>query len=194
MLELYFIKLSSGLKLIFMKKLHLFNFTFVLAVLLTVPVSLNAQNKRPASYIASFDRFGPVKIGMTTSQAARVLGVSVIRDEGYEGADCYYASPKSKFSDVAFMMNGKVIVRIDINSKDYMTDKGAKIGDTEARIKQLYKGMYKIYPHKYIDNAHDIEVPMKGGKYSMIFETDGKRVTRFRLGKTEQVGFVEGCS
>ena len=92
------------------------------------------------------------------------------------------------------MMNGKVIVRTDIKSKDYATDRGAKIGDTEARIKRLYKSMYKVYPHKYVDNAHDIEVLRKGGKYSIIFKTDGKKVIAFRLGKTEQVGYVEGCS
>lgn len=177
-----------------MKKSYLFSFILILAALSAISHPLNAQNKRPGGFIASFDRLGPVKIGMTTSQASKTLGVPVTRDVGYEGNDCYYASPKRGMKDVAFMMSGKVIVRIDINSKEYATDKGAKIGDTEARIKRLYKGMYKVYPHKYIENAHDIEVLMKGGKYSIIFETDGRRVTRFRVGKTEQVGYVEGCS
>jgi hypothetical protein len=35
---------------------------------------------------------------------------------------------------------------------------------------------------------------MKGGKYSIIFETDGKRVVTYRVGKPEQVGYVEGCT
>jgi hypothetical protein len=131
---------------------------------------------------------------MTASQAAKVLGVRVTRDAGYEGGNCYYTSPKSGFKDIAFMMSGRRIARIDINSKEYATDKGAKIGDTEARIKRLYKGMYKVYQNKYVDYAHDIEVEMKGGKFSIIFETDGKRVVSYRVGRPEQVGYVEGCS
>jgi hypothetical protein len=54
--------------------------------------------------------------------------------------------------------------------------------------------MYKIYKHKYVDYGNYIEVEVKGGKYSIIFETDGKRVVTYRAGKTEQVGYVEGCS
>ncbi len=91
-------------------------------------------------------------------------------------------------------MSGRRIARIDINSKEYATDRGAKIGDTEARIKRLYKGKYKVYEHKYVDDAHYIEVMMKGGKYNIIFETDGKRVVTYRVGRPEQVGYVEGCS
>jgi outer membrane protein assembly factor BamE (lipoprotein component of BamABCDE complex) len=177
-----------------MKKSKFFCFIFIVTVLLAISPSLNAQSKRARKFIVSFDRFGSVKIGMTASQAAKVLGVRVTRDAGYEGGNCYYTSPKSGFKDIAFMMSGRRIARIDINSKEYATDKGAKIGDTEARIKRLYKGMYKVYQNKYVDYAHDIEVEMKGGKFSIIFETDGKRVVSYRVGRPEQVGYVEGCS
>ncbi len=177
-----------------MKKSKLFCFILIVAVLLTVSLSLNAQTKHARKFVVSFDRFGSVKIGMTASQAAKVLGVRVTRDAGYEGGNCYYTSPKRGFKDIAFMMNGRRIARIDIDSKEYRTDRGAKIGDSEARIKRLYKGMYKVYQHKYVDDAHYIEVEMKGGKYSIIFETDGKHVVTYRVGKPEQVGYVEGCS
>ena len=177
-----------------MKKSKLFCFIFTVTALLTVSFPLNAQSQRARKFVVSFDRFGSVKIGMTASQAAKVLGVRVTRDAGYEGGTCYYTSPKRRFKDIAFMMDGQRIARIDINSKEYATDKGAKIGDTEAKIKRIYKGMYKIYQSKYVDDAHDIEVEMKGGKYSIIFETDGKRVVSYRVGRTEQVGYVEGCS
>ena len=177
-----------------MRKSNLLCFIFIVAGLLSASPTLNAQSKRAQKFVVSFDRFGPVKIGMTASQAAKVLGVRVTRDAGYEGGTCYYTSPKRGSKDIAFMMDGKRIARIDINSKDYVTDRGAKIGNTEARIKRLYKGMYKVYQNKYVDYAHDIEVEMKGGKYSIIFETDGKRVIAYRVGKPEQVGYVEGCS
>lgn len=177
-----------------MTKPKIFCFIFNLILLLAVLTPANAQIKRTIKVVASFDRFGSVKIGMTASQAAKALGVFVTRDAGYEGGTCYYTSPKRGFKDIAFMMSGRRIARIDINSKEYSTDRGAKIGDTEARIKRLYKGMYKVYQNKYVDYAHDIEVKMKDGKFRIIFETDGKRVTSYRVGKSEQVGYVEGCS
>ncbi|CAN5446717.1 hypothetical protein BH18ACI1_BH18ACI1_24760 [soil metagenome] len=177
-----------------MKKSKLFCFIFVVVALLVVSFPLNAQSKRARKFVVSFDKFGSVKIGMTASQAAKILGVRVTRDAGYEGGSCYYTSPKRGFKDIAFMMSGRRIARIDINSKEYATDRGAKIGDTEARIKRLYKGKYKVYEHKYVDDAHYIEVMMKGGKYNIIFETDGKRVVTYRVGRPEQVGYVEGCS
>ena len=92
------------------------------------------------------------------------------------------------------MMSGTRIVRIDISSNEYATDNGAKIGDSEARIKSLYKGRYKVSLHKYVEGGHYIEIKMAGGKYELLFETDGKLVTNFRVGKLEQVGYVEGCS
>jgi outer membrane protein assembly factor BamE (lipoprotein component of BamABCDE complex) len=176
-----------------MKKLYFLSFIF-LVVALGVSFPAYAQRKESEQLVASFDRLGPIKIGMTASQASKVLGVPVTRDAGYEGGSCYYTSPKRGYKNIAFMMNGRLIARIDIDNKTYKTDRGAKIGDTEAKIKQLYKGMYKVYNHSYVDSGHYIEVTMKGGKYSIIFETDGKTVTTFRLGKPEQVGYVEGCS
>ena len=176
-----------------MKKLNISCFILTITFLLTGSPSFNAQTKRAPGYVVTYDSFGKVKVGMTVSKASKALGVPLVRDAGYDG-NCYYVSPKRGFKNVAFMMDGRQIVRIDINGKEYSTDKGAKVGDTEAKIKRLYKGMYKVSPHKYIDHAHYIEVEMKGGKYSIIFETDGKRVVTYRVGKPEQVGYVEGCS
>ena len=177
-----------------MKRTKLFCLVFTAALLLANSSAANAQNGRVRKFVVSFDKFGSVKIGMTLAEAAKALGVRVVRDDGYEGSECYYASPAGKFKNVAFMMSGRRIVRIDVNGKEFATDRGAKNGDTEARIKRLYKGQYKISQHEYIDVGHYIEVKKKGGKYSIVFETDGNRVTSFRAGRLPQVGYIEGCS
>ncbi len=176
-----------------MKKINISYFVLTITLLLAVSPSFNAQTKRAPGYVVTYDSFGKVKVGMTVSKASKALGVPLVRDAGYDG-NCYYVSPKRGFKNVAFMMNGQRIARIDIDGKEYATDRGAKVGDTEAKIKRLYKGIYKISPHKYIDHAHYIEVEMKGGKFSITFETDGKRVVSYRVGRPEQVGYVEGCS
>lgn len=177
-----------------MKKSKPFGLIFVIAALLAVPSEASPQGERARRFVVSYDGFGPVKIGMTLSEASRALGVRVTRDAGYDGDDCYYATPKGGFKGVAFMMAGTRIVRVDVESGNYTTDRGAKIGDSEARIRRLYKGVYKVSRHKYFDAGRYIEVEMKGGRYSIIFETDGKRVTTYRVGRPEQVGYVERCS
>jgi hypothetical protein len=177
-----------------MKKSNLISLIFIVAVLSVLPPQASAQGERARRFVVSYDGFGPVKIGMTLSQASKALGMRVTRDAGYVGDDCYYATPKGDFKGIAFMMAGTRIVRIDVESGNHSTDKGAKIGDAEARIKRLYKGEYKVSGHKYFPAGRYIEVEIKGGRYSIIFETDGKRVTTYRVGRPEQVGYVERCS
>lgn len=60
------------------------------------------------------------------------------------------------------MMSGPCIARIDIDSGDYATDKGAKVGDSEARVKRVYKGRCKVLRHKYLDDGHYIEIEIGG--------------------------------
>lgn len=177
-----------------MRKSILFCILLAIATALLIPDLVSAQEKVRPGYTVSLDRFGPVRVGMTLAQAGAALGVPVTRDEGYDDNECYYASPKRRFTAIAFMMNGRRIARIDVNGKEYVTDRGGKIGDSEARIKRLYKGKYKIYQHSYVDKGHYIEIGSSDGKYSIIFETDGKRVVTYRVGRPEYVGYVEGCS
>jgi hypothetical protein len=177
-----------------MRKLTILRFILTIGSLLIYSPSMDAQNKRASKYVVSYNSFGPVRIGMTLSQAAKALGVGVSRDVGYEGNECYYASPKGGFIDIAFMMSGQRIVRIDVDGKEYTTDRGARIGDAEAKIKRLYKSKVKVSQHPYVDYGHYLEVEFEGGRYSVIFETDGKRVTSFRAGRHLAVGYIEGCS
>lgn len=177
-----------------MRKAKHVGLIFIVAALLAVPSRASAQGERARGLVVSHDSFGPVKIGMTLSQASRALGVRVTRGAGYDGDDCYYATPRGDFKGIAFMLSGARIVRIDVESGQYATDRGAKIGDSEERIKRLYKGEYKVSRHKYFEAGRYIEVEIKGGRYSIIFETDGKRVTTYRVGRPEQVGYVERCS
>lgn len=142
--------------------------------------------------IVTHNSFGKVKIGMTISDASKTLGTELARGNGYEDG-CYYVEPKQRYKGVLFMVTNGTIARIDIKNKEYATDKGAKIGDTEAKIKQLYKGI-EVFPQKYDEKKHDMEVYSDDKQFLIIFETDGNRVTGFRVGKAEEAAYVEGCS
>ena len=161
----------------------------VITLILIICSPSIGQNPRTSQYVVSYNSFGPVKIGMTVSQATKALGVPLVRED-VNDASCYYVTPKQGFKDVSFMVTNGRVARVDIE-RGYATERGAKVGDTEARIKQLYKGRVKVSKHFYTD-GHYLEV--KSGRFSIIFETDGKRVIYIRAGKNPEVGYVEGCS
>lgn len=160
--------------------------------------SVNADNARKADEqsstgetVVTHDGFGKIKIGMTVAQASQALGAELVAPHG-KGEECYYVEPKQGFKGVDFMVNEGKIARIDVANKEYATDKGAKIGDTEARIKSLYPGI-ESFPQKYDEKKNDLEIYSPDKKYLIVFETDGKVVTGFRAGRAEEAGWVERC-
>jgi hypothetical protein len=93
------------------------------------------------------------------------------------------------------VVKGK-IARIDVDTGSVTTEEGAKIGDTEEKIKSIYGDDLQIHPHKYITGGHYLVVPgdsASAGK-ALVFETDGQHVTMFRAGRQPEVQWVEGCS
>jgi hypothetical protein len=93
------------------------------------------------------------------------------------------------------MIEGSEIVRIDVDSGNVTTSLGARVGDTEERIKQLYAGRVTPGPHKYSTGHYLTVTPADAADsaFRLVFETDGKTVTRYRAGKRPQVEYVEGC-
>lgn len=160
---------------------------FVLIFAFVVQITEVAAQRRN---IVTYNSFGKIKVGMTVRQASQAFGVELIAPNGT--GECYYVEPKRGTKGVDFMVIEGKIARIDIAGKAYATDKGAKIGDTEAKIKSLYKGI-KIHPQKYDEKRHYMEIYSRDKKYLLIFETDGKVVTGFRVGKAEEVSWVERC-
>jgi hypothetical protein len=145
----------------------------------------------------SLNGIGTVKVGMTLKQASTSAGTTLVRGNGYQNS-CYYVTPRNKSADVSFMVTSGTIARIDVSQKSPITTiKGAKIGDTEAKIKSLYPGKIKVEPHKYVPGGHYLVfVPQDKAykSYRLVFETDGKRVTLMRAGKLPEASYVEGCS
>jgi len=139
---------------------------------------------------------GPVRVGMTVSQAAKAAGTRLVGDS--PNNSCYYVSPQGERKHIGFMVSGDRIARVDIYKGSKITTvKGAKIGDTEARIKSLYPGQIQVTPHKYVTGGHYLTFVPKDRSdrnYRVVFETDGQRVTQFRSGKLPEVEYVEGCS
>jgi hypothetical protein len=88
-----------------------------------------------------------------------------------------------------------VIARVQVESGAARTAEGVRIGDSEARVKEVYGDRVTVTPHKYV-LGHYLTVapatPADSG-FRLLFETDGQRVTSYRAGRLPEVGWVEGC-
>ena len=131
---------------------------------------------------------GSVKTGMSVEEAQVILHNDLVVPANL--SECAFLKTKSGPKGVSFMVEQRHISRVDVISGSTATSAGARIGDTEDKIKSLYSGV-TVTPHKYNTGGHYLTYSGDGGK--IIFETDGSRVTKYRAGNTPSVDNVEGC-
>jgi hypothetical protein len=132
---------------------------------------------------------GPVKIGMTDIEL-RTATVDRVEKPDLE-AGCSMVRLLDAPGDVAAMIADQHVVRIDVLTAGVRTASNIGIGDSEAQVRAAYEKV-AVQPHKYTD-GHYLSV-QRPNKLRLVFETDGKVVTRYRLGALPQVDWVEGCS
>lgn len=175
------------------KRLFLFLFSFNFSSLGMMAI---AQDQLTEATKVTINGIGLIRVGMTPTKASQASGTAIV-PIGKVDPECAYYQPKGQLKDVLLMVNQGKITRIDIKNPQITTRSGAKIGDTEARIKSLYPGQIKVTSHKYVPKGHYLTFMPKDAadqNYRIIFETDGNRVTRYRAGQLPQVEWVEGCS
>ncbi len=174
--------------------------TYLISPLVITVVAIgatSAQTKISNQSKVAINGIGSIRVGMTVAEASRASGTKLV---GKGEPSCYYVQPQGAPKGLGFMVTEGRIARVDIfENKNITTVSGAKIGDTEARIKALYPGQIKVTPHEYTGamGGHYLTYVPKDKSdrnYRVVFETDGKRVLSFRAGKLPEVEYVEGCS
>jgi hypothetical protein len=144
------------------------------------------------------DGFGKMRFQMTVTEAEAALGHKLVPfvEGAVEDEACRYYKTDGALPNMAFMTADGVVVRLDVQpGSDQATDTGAKIGDSEAHVLELYKGRVEVQPHKYTGpEGHYLVVKGGDGKVQLVFETDGAKVLNYRAGVEPQVQYVEGCS
>lgn len=149
-------------------------------------------------WVLRMDGAGPLRVGMTMDEARTALGGDLTT--GLAGPPdptaCDYPKSAALPAGLRVMMEGGRLVRVDIDSAALATAEGARVGDPESRIQQLYAGRVTEGPHKYVETGKYLTVRPAGRDTTraLIFETDGGKVTRMRAGQRPQVEYVEGCS
>jgi hypothetical protein len=115
---------------------------------------------------------------------------------GIDSAGCAYIRVLGDPAGMRLMVEHGILVRVDVDSGTVATEAGARIGDSEARIAELYGRRVAAGPHKYDPAGHTLTVVPAAKDdtlYRLVFETDGKRVTRYHAGLLPAAAYVEGC-
>lgn len=166
----------------------------ILALTVTLKSTI-ATAQASGSWVVTLRHVGPVWFGMSIAQAEVALGER-FNDDG--GDECRYVRTSAMPTTLRFMVEGKRIVRADIDSSTVRTRSGATVGTTEAEVRALYPGRTRTEPHKYTgpEGHYLVYVPrdIADSSYRLIFETDGQHVLNYRVGLRPAVEYVEGCS
>jgi hypothetical protein len=142
----------------------------------------------------SVNGIGTIRIGMSVGQARSASALELVPEApSPRERDCYYVQPRSGLRNIRFMVADGKISRIDISNPNIRTLSGARIGMTETEIRRLYPGDVAVTPHKYDPAGHYLTLYPRSPR-QVVFETDGRTVTNYRVGKVPEVGYVEGCS
>ncbi|HEX6575437.1 MAG TPA: hypothetical protein VF042_10755 [Gemmatimonadaceae bacterium] len=155
--------------------------------------SAPSTDERPAGeWEVTYSGMGTIRAGMSVDE------LKIVSRDQYSIPDkldeCAYVRPKTGHKGVSLMIIKGEVARVDITEGNTATVEGAKIGDSESRIKSLYGDRVKVMPHKYTSGHYLVVTPPSGGENRIVFETDGSKVTRYRAGREPEVEFVEGCS
>ncbi len=156
----------------------------------------NPAGRDTSELALSEEGLGPVQIGMQLSEA---VSMGVLSENPNLKPECDYVFPAVGAGipeGVSVMVVRGRIARIDVDTGAVTTGEGAKLGDSEQRLKTLYGDDLKETPHKYIEKGHYFTVlgdSASAGK-ALVFETDGQQVTMIRGGRLPEVGWVEACS
>ena len=145
------------------------------------------------AWAARLDGAGPVTYGMSLKEAGAAAGDSAVVRPMAE--DCDFVVFGGMPEGMRFMVEHGRIVRADVTGSAPGTDRGAQVGMAVSAVQRLYGESLLVKPHKY-DSAGQYLVLVPPGADSsrrLIFESDGRIVTRYRAGLRPAVEYVEGC-
>jgi len=108
---------------------------------------------------------------------------------------CAYARVNNESGPLMLMLIDGRLARIDVDggARAQALDNGLTIGSTVAEIKAVYGARAVATPNKYDEQGTNYEVSLSD-TVGLVFETSDDKVTTFRVGRHEEVLWVEGCS
>lgn len=140
----------------------------------------------------TYSGLGPLKIGMTIPDANR-SGLKIVVDEQFSDIDQCGLAKVISHDDIQLLSENNRIARIELYSNRFATFSGAKVGDSEARVRAIYGSRVQVEPHQYDPDGHYLTVTSSDNRFAIVFETDGKTITDLRAGLIPAAQYVEHC-
>ncbi len=135
-----------------------------------------------------------VQFGMTLAEAEKAAGSKLTSDA--PKSNCYAVKPEQGAAGISFLVSDGRIESVTIDAPPIATKSGAKVGSTEAQIKDLYPGQIEVQPRLDGQPGNQLVFTPKDAadaKFRLVFFTDGSTVKSFRAGRMPQVMAATGC-
>lgn len=167
-----------------------------------------ATSPAPAAETAlTSEGWGPLTIGMTKADVIAAVGDTRSPDAaGIPGSDCLEFKPLQAPDDFWVMIEGDKLTRITVGDMSGVKDaKGLGLGDTAAKVKEIYGASAIASPHKYQDAPAEYITFWEGGPPAdpyvkdeaargIVYEIDGTgKVGAIHAGGPS-IQYVEGCA
>ena len=148
------------------------------------------------------NRIGPIVVGMSLDEASAAHGKPVAIDSRTLGPGWKRGSGHARAEGgpegLRFMVVHGSIVRIEVGRGPVATREGITTGSPVQEVLAANAGRIRVEPHTYTARTGGqyliVDETSAGTPMSILFETDGSRVTQFRSGLTNWVMAPEGCT
>ncbi len=144
---------------------------------------------------ATFAGFGAMRFGMDEAAFRRAWGGELKTQPPVAGSTCTYFYPvwSKTPPDLAFMFEAGKFVRYDVATAKEVAPGGGKVGMDKAGLVRLYGEKGEMSPDKYDPAASTFRVRGEDDAAAVFaIGADGK-VSKWRVGVSPQVDYVEGC-
>ena len=159
----------------------------------SVPSAAPSSASVPGDSSVTERGLGALRAGMTLAEAKRALDGALVVPTGTDTTGCAYVTWRGGPRGTRVMIDGGRVARVEVDSANVATAAGARVGDSEERIQQLYAGRVTVSPHKYVDGHYLTVHAADDSSFAIVFETEKGKVTRYRAGRRPAVEYVEGC-
>ena len=141
----------------------------------------------PPAWTFSAAGLGARAVGDRVEDANRALG-GALGDPARFDPYCEFVPLAAPAETALVMVTRGVVARVDVTTPGIRTGEGAGIGDTEDRLKALYKGRIKVLSDRRFNDGHLlVVVPAGEAERRLVFETRNSKVTRVRAGRLPEV-------
>lgn len=144
---------------------------------------------------ARLDGYGPLTLGSSLEEV-RSAWKEPLQGEVPDDY-CHALRPQgAQADDVILMIEGKRLMRYDVRNDRIVAPGGGKVGMSLGQLQTLYPDRGDLTAHKYDEKGHNLRVrPAEEGGALINFEINGDgNVSAWRVGRSPQVDYVEGCS